>query len=220
MVSIALCDDHQIVRKGIRQILEEKPEFIVIAEVSSGEELLQKMRQEKPKVVVLDIGLPGRSGIEVLKQLHLLYPTVKVLVLSMYPEDQYAIRAIKAGASGYLHKDSPPEVLYEAIHTIAKGNRYVSNAMANLLFNEITAERKIYPLHQALSDREFEVALLLGQGKKIGDIAQNMALSVKTVSTYKTRILQKLSIHSIAELTQYLLQHNLLQKNLTEHKPI
>lgn len=216
MVSIALCDDHQIVRKGIRQILEGKPEFKVIAEVSSGEELLKRMRHDKPNVVILDIGLPGRSGIEVLKQLHVLYPKVKVLVLSMYPEDQYAIRAIKAGASGYLHKDSPPEVLYDAIRAIAKGNRYVSAAITNLLFNEITAERKIYPLHKALSDREFEVALLLGQGKKVGNIAQTMTLSVKTVSTYKTRVLEKMGIHSIAELTQYLLQHNLLQENLTE----
>lgn len=218
MVSIALCDDHQIVRKGIRQILEEKRDLKVIAEVSSGEELLKKLRGEKPQMVILDIGLPGRSGLEILKQLHLLYPQVKTLVLSMYPEDQYAIRAIKAGASGYLHKDSPPDVLYEAIYTIAKGNRYVSPAIANLLFNEITSKQKIFPLHKTLSDREFEVALLLGQGRKTGEIAQSLSLSVKTVSTYKTRIMEKLDIQNVAGLIQYLYRHQLLQENTAEQQ--
>ncbi|MDZ4844203.1 MAG: response regulator transcription factor [Chitinophagales bacterium] len=216
MISITLCDDHQIVRKGIRQILEERPDFKVVSEVSNGEQLLKELRLTKPNVVLLDIGLPGRSGLEVLKQIHLLYPRIKVLVLSMYPEDQYAIRTIKAGASGYLHKDSAPNVLYEAITTIASGGKYVSAAITNLLFNEILSESKGSPLHKTLSDREFEVLLQLGKGKKVGEIAQGLTLSVKTVSTYKTRIFEKLGIDNVAEITQYLLKHNLLQENLAE----
>lgn len=213
MITITLCDDHQIVRKGIVQILDERPDFQVVAEVSNGEQLLKELRTVKTNVIILDIGLPGRSGLEVLKQVHLLYPKIKILVLSMYPEDQFAIRAIKAGASGYLHKDSPPQVLYEAINTIAIGGKYVSPAITSLLFQEIIAETKA-PLHKSLSDREFEVLLQLGRGKKVGEIAQRMALSVKTISTYKTRIFQKLDIQSVAHATQYLLRHNLLQENL------
>ena len=217
MVSIILCDDHQIVRRGIRQILEERPDFKVVSEVSDGEQLLKELRLIKPNLVLLDIGLPGRSGLEVLKQIHLLYPKIKVLVLSMYPEDQYAIRIIKAGALGYLHKDSPPDVLYDAINTVARGGKYVSTAITNLLFKEIVSEsKKISPLHKSLSDREFEVLLQLGKGKKVGEIAQSMALSVKTVSTYKTRVFEKLDIHNVAEITQYLIKHNLLEENLAE----
>jgi len=217
MVRITLCDDHQIVRKGIRQILEERPDFKVVSEVSNGEQLLKELRLIKPDVMLLDIGLPGRSGLEMLKQIHLLYPNIKVLVLSMYPEEQYAIRTIKAGAAGYLHKDSPPDVLYAAITTIAGGGKYVSAAITNLLFNEIiSSESKVSPLHKTLSDREFEVLLKLGKGEKVGEIAQSMTLSVKTVSTYKTRIFEKLAIHNVAEITQYLLKHNLLQENLAE----
>ncbi len=216
MVSIILCDDHQIVRRGIRQILEERPDFKVVSEVSDGEQLLKELRLIKPNLVLLDIGLPGRSGLEVLKQIHLLYPKIKVLVLSMYPEDQYAIRTIKAGALGYLHKDSPPDVLYDAIKTVARGGKYVSTAITNLLFKEIVSESKISPLHKSLSDREFEVLLQLGKGKKVGEIAQSMALSLKTVSTYKTRVFEKLDIHNVAEVTQYLIKHNLLEENLAE----
>lgn len=218
MITITLCDDHQIVRKGIVQILEERPDFKVVAEVSNGEQLLKELRTVKTNVIILDIGLPGRSGLEVLKQVHVLYPKIKILVLSMYPEDQFAIRAIKAGASGYLHKDSPPQVLYEAINTIAIGGKYVSPAITSLLFKEIVSETKAAPLHKTLSDREFEVLLQLGRGKKVGEIAQSMALSVKTISTYKTRIFQKLGIQSVAHATQYLLKHHLLEENLAEQE--
>jgi DNA-binding NarL/FixJ family response regulator len=211
MINILLCDDHEIVRKGLRQLLQEQPGFFVMADVPSGEALLKELRKVKPDVVILDIALPGRSGLEVLKQLRLLYPEIKVLALSMYPEDQFAIRLIKAGASGYLHKDSAPAMLNEAIRTIAKGGKFVSPRMMSVLFHEVANEKRHEPLHKMLSDREFEVLLMLAQGKKVGEISAAMSLSIKTVSTYKTRILEKLKLNSIAALTRYVDENHLLQ---------
>lgn len=211
MINIVLCEDHEIVRKGLRQLLQEQPGFFVLADVSSGELLLKKLHKIKPDVVILDIALPGRSGLEVLKQLKMTYPDIKVLVLSMYPEDQFAIRVIKAGASGYLHKDSPPEILNEAIRTVAKGGKYVSDLMMSLLFSEVASGKGDLPLHKKLSDREYEVLLLLGQGKKVNDIGQALSLSIKTISTYKKRIFEKLQVKSLAELTRYIDEHQLVQ---------
>lgn len=212
MLNILLCDDHEIVRKGLRQILEGYPEFRVTTEVSSGEQLLRELRKAHPHVIILDLSLPGRSGLEVLKQVRALYPEINVLVLSMYPEEQFAVRAIKAGASGYLHKDSPPEVLYKAIRMIARGGKYINPALACLLFEEIMSERpQPTALHKNLSDREFEVLLLLGEGKKISEIAQRMSLSAKTVSTYKIRIFEKLNLKNLAQVTRYLMEHNIAQ---------
>ena len=212
MINIILCDDHEIVRKGLRQLLQEQPGFLVLADVDSGEALLKELRKTQPDVIILDISLPGRSGLEVLKQIKALYPKMKVLVLSMYPEDQFAIRLIKAGASGYLHKDSPPSELSEAVQTIAAGGKFVSEKMMSLLFNEVAASRKDNPHHNELSDRELEVMLALAQGKKVSHIADAMALSVKTVSTYKKRIMEKMRMESIAEITRYVDEHHLLQK--------
>ena len=208
MTRILLCEDHALVREGLRQLLEANPEFTVLADVSSAEQLLKTLRKMKPDVLVLDIALPGRSGLEVLKQTKLLYPGLKVLVLSMYPEDQFAVRMIKAGASGYLHKDSPPSELYEALRTIARGGKYVSPAIMSLLFNEIAGQMDS-PSYKSLSDREFEVLLLIGKGRKMSEIAASMSLSVKTVSTYKTRLLEKLHIKNYADITRYVLENNL-----------
>lgn len=211
MINIILCDDHEIVRKGLCQLLQEQPGFFVSADVSSGELLLKKLRKVKPDVIILDIALSGRSGLEVLKQIQMIYPNIKVLVLSMYPEDQFAIRVIKAGASGYLHKDSQPDILNEAIRTVASGDKYVSRHMASLLFTEVASGKDDLPLHKQLSDREFDVLLTLGQGKKVNDIAKAMSLNIKTISTYKKRIFEKLQVKSLAEMTRYVDEHNLLE---------
>lgn len=216
MIKIALCDDHEIVRKGLCQLLQEQADFEVVAEVSSGEMLLKQLRKLKPDVVILDIALPGRGGLEVLKQLRSIYPDIKVLVLSMFPEDQFAVRMIKAGASGYIHKDSSPEILSDAIKTIFSGGKYVSNHLVSLLFREVASGKKETPLHKNLSDREFEVLLLLGQGKKVNDIANTMSLSVKTISTYKKRIFGKLNVASVAEMTRYIDEHQLLPSTISE----
>ncbi len=211
MIKIILCDDHEIVRKGLFQILQEHPDFKVLADVSSGEMLFRKLRRLKPDVIVLDIALPGRSGLEVLKQVRLLYPEVKALVLSMYPEDQFAIRMIKAGASGYLHKDSAPSILHAAIKTVAVGGKYASPAVMNILFKEVLSGRTDFSMHQLLSDREMEVLIQLGRGKKTTEIAQSMSLSIKTISTYKTRVFEKLNIKNPAQVARFLMEHDLMQ---------
>ncbi len=214
MIKIVLCDDHEIVRLGLRQLLQTDPKFNVLADVSSGEALLKKLKTVKPDIIILDISMPGRGGIEVLKQVKLSYPEIRVLVLSMYPEDQFAIRTIKAGADGYLHKDSAPEVLSQAIKIVAGGDKYVSPCMMNLLFEEIVSAKKGVPPHLLLSDREIEVLIKLGQGKKVGVIARELFLSIKTVSTYKKRIQTKLNINTYGEIAQYLSEHELL--NITD----
>lgn len=211
MINILLCDDHELVRKGLRQLLQDQPGFCVMADVSSGESLLRELRRMHPDVLILDIALPGRSGLEILKQVQELYPDIKVLILSMYPEEQFAIRMIKAGASGYLHKDCAPEILNEAIMTIARGEKYVSHQMMSILFSEVLTKNKGVPSHKNLSDREMEVLLQLGQGKNVTEIADSISLSVKTVSTYKSRIFEKLRLKSIADLTRYIDEHQLFQ---------
>lgn len=210
MINIVLCDDHEIVRKGLRQLLQEQPGFCVLDDVSSGEMLLAHLRKIKPDVIIIDIALAGRSGLEVIKQLKLLYPKIKVLVLSMYPEEQVAIRAVKAGAFGYLHKDSPPEELAEAIRTVAGGDKYVSRKMMSLLFSEVASKTRNNSLKN-LSDREYEILILLSEGKKVSDIARQLSLSVKTVSTYKKRISEKLNLRSVAEMARYVAEHKLHQ---------
>jgi len=214
MINIILCDDHELVRKGLRQLLQQQPGFLVLAEVASGEHLLKELRKAKPDVIILDIALPGRSGLEILKQVRLLEPQIKVLVLSMYPEDQFALRVIKAGASGYLHKDTRPEILHEAIRTVAAGGKYVSQKMTALLISELSLGKGEVPLFKYLSDREYDVMLMLAEGKKPGEIAATWSLSIKTISTYKSRIFEKLRLKNISELVRYVQAHNLL-KNVT-----
>ncbi len=209
MISVVLCDDHAIVRKGLRQLLETNRNISVMAEVASGEELLKELRIIQPDVVVLDIALPGRSGLDTLKQIKQLYPHLQVLILSMFSEEQFAIRMLKAGASGYLNKDSTPENLFTALRTVAEGKKYISPEIAVLLVEEISLEYKNRLPHNLLSDREFEVMLLLGKGKKVSEIAEMLLLSIKTVSTYKARILIKLKIDSVAALARYISEHQL-----------
>lgn len=208
MIRIAICDDHKIIREGLKSIVSVFPDFDVVADLESGEALMKWLHKDQPDVIILDVSLPGRSGLEVLKQIKQIYPDVKVLVLSMYPEDQYAIRTLKAGASGYLHKDSQPEILVEALRTIAKGGEYLSPVITSLLFQEVNQKGGSMP-HTALSDREYEVMLYIGEGKSISEIANQLSLSVKTVSTYRSRVLEKMSMNNNSDLVKYIMLHDL-----------
>jgi two-component system, NarL family, invasion response regulator UvrY len=208
ITKIALCDDHKIVREGLKQIISVFTQFEVIADVESGEALFKVIRQVRPDIIVLDVSLPGRNGLEILKQIKSIDNTIKVLVLSMYPEDQFAIRTLKAGASGYLHKDSAPDVLEDALTVISKGGEYLSPQITKLLFLEMHAKSGDLP-HKSLSDREYEVLLYIGERKTISEIAIQLSLSVKTISTYKTRILEKMNLENNSDLVKYIMLHEL-----------
>ena len=209
MIRLAICDDHKIVREGIRQIIQGFHDITLIQnDISTGEELLQVLRKIEVDVIILDVSLPGRSGLEVLKQVKILHPKTNVLILSMYPEDQFAIRMLKAGASGYLHKDSSPDVLIEAIRVISKGGEYLSPEITKLLFREMNNKHQELP-HTSLSDREYEVFLAIGDGRPNNAIALQLSLSAKTISTYRSRVLKKMNLDNNSDMIKYILLHNL-----------
>lgn len=210
MIKILIADDHPIVRKGLKQILEETTEMVVAGEASNAQEVLNKVLKEDFDIVLLDISMPGRSGLEILKEIKTLKPKLKVLILSIHPEEHYAERVLKAGASGYLTKESAPEELISAIRKVAQGRKYISPSFAERLVSTLDAETDKLP-HERLSDREFEVLCMIASGKTITEIAEEMALSVKTISTYRSRILQKMNMKNNAELTYYVIKHNLLE---------
>ena len=208
MTKVAICDDHKIVREGLKQIINVFDGFEVVIEAESGEQLINKLRDIEVDLLILDVSLPGRSGLEVLKQIKGMQPDLGVLVLSMYPEDQFAIRMLKAGASGYLHKDSAPEVLKQALTTISNGGEYLSDKITKLLYREMSSNGAELP-HKRLSDREYEVLLCIGEGKSISEIAAQLSMSVKTISTYRTRILEKMNIENNSDMVKYIMLHDL-----------
>ncbi len=210
MIKILIADDHPVVRKGLKEIIEEIPDMAVRGEASTGQEALEKMRKSDFDIVVLDISMPDRSGLDILKQLKSEKPKLSVLVLSMYPEEQYAVRVLRAGASGYLTKESAPEELIAAIRKASKGGKYISSSLAEkLAFDlETDAER---PLHETLSDREYQVMRMIASGKTGKEIGEELFLSVKTISTYRARIWEKMEMKSNAELTHYALKHGLVE---------
>lgn len=207
-VRILVVDDHAIVRRGLKQILSEVPGMVVAGEAATGAAALNELRSADWDVVVLDISLPDRSGLDVLKQIKTLYPKLPVLVLSMHDEAQYAVRVLRAGAAGYLTKEGAPEELRSAMQKIAAGGRYVSNALAEKLAFEIGVDQE-RPPHERLSDREFEVMSMIAQGMRITDIAEKLCLSVKTISSHRARTLSKMKMKSNADLIRYVLNHNL-----------
>jgi DNA-binding NarL/FixJ family response regulator len=210
MINILIADDHSVVRAGLKQIISASSDMTVLGEASSGNEALEKIRNNNYSVVILDIAMPGKNGLDTMKEIKLEHPDLPVLILSMYPEEQYAVRFFRAGAAGYLTKKSAPEELVTAIRSLAKGNKYVSPSLAEQLVIEM-ARKSDKPLHGALSDREFQVFCLIASGKTPGDIAEELFLSVKTVSTYKSRILEKLHLKNTAELITYAIQNRLLE---------
>jgi two-component system, NarL family, invasion response regulator UvrY len=210
MIRVLVADDHAVVRRGVVQILADSPHIVVAGEASCGSEVLRAVRENDYDIVLLDIAMPGGSGLEVLKQLHSLKPDVQVLILSMYPEKQYAMRALRAGAAGYLTKDSAPDELVDAIDRIARGDKYITRSLAQELASELggNADKE---LHEALSDREYQVMRLLAAGNSVSEIAAQLSLSVKTVSTYRTRILEKLDLKTTAEIMHYALARGLVE---------
>ncbi len=209
MIKIIIADDHEIVRAGLKQIMSEDPELTVAGEAVDGQELLEEVRKEDFDVILLDIKMPGRSGLDILKQLKIEKPDIPVIVLSMHPEDQYALRALKAGASGYLTKETASDQLIDSIKKVHGGGKYISETLAERLADSIASGREA-PAHTYLTDREFQVACMIASGKTITDIARELFLSVKTISTYRQRILEKMNMKNNAELTHYMIKNNLL----------
>jgi DNA-binding NarL/FixJ family response regulator len=209
MISILIADDHAIFRHGLRQILEENADMSVDGEASNGQDVLDQIWNNDFDLLLLDIKMPGMSGLETLKQLKAQKPKLKVLVLSMYPEEQYAIRALKAGASGYITKASASEELIEAIRKVSQGGKYVSASLAEKLILDFESDIDRLP-HELLSDREFEVLCMIASGKTVSQIAEELCLSVKTVSTHRVRILEKMRMKNNAELTNYAIKHELI----------
>ena len=217
MKSVIICDDHPIVREGLKLLIQGFGKYEVLADVESGEALMKRLKRGTADIVILDVSLPGSSGLEVLKSLKALYGRVKVLILSMYPEDQFALRMIKAGASGYLHKDSSPEILQEALDKIAAGEEYLSNSLAKILLGAVNGKSTDQPSHELLSDREFEVFLYIGEGLSLSNIGVKLNLSVKTISTYKSRIYEKMNMENTSEIVRYIMVKNLgVQTNLRQ----
>ncbi len=210
MIRILIADDHPIVRRGVKQLLAEEPDFTVLGEARDAPEVLQLARQHEWDVLVLDLNMPGRSGLELLHEVKERWPKRAVLVLSMYPEDQFAVRVLKAGAAGYLNKESAPEELVKAIRKIQSGGKYVSPFLAEHMAR-ILEQGAEGPSHAALTDREFQVLRLLASGLTVSQIADQLALSVKTISTYRTRLLEKMNLHNNAELMGYALRHGLVE---------
>lgn len=210
MIRVFIADDHAVVRRGVRQILEDAPDMIAAGEASSGREVLQAARQQEYDVLVLDIAMPDINGLEVLKQLRPLKPDLRVLMLSIYPEKQYAMRTFKAGADGYLTKESAPDELIAAIRKVAQGGKYVTQALAETLAAALGNELGKEP-HETLSTREYQVLRLLADGKTVSDIATELSLSVKTISTYRARVLEKLDLKNTAEIIRYAFEHKLTE---------
>jgi DNA-binding NarL/FixJ family response regulator len=210
-VKTIVVDDHAIVRRGIVQIVAEHPDVAVVAEAGDYGQLRAALRQHADvDLVVMDVSLPGKNGIDILKTLREEMPRVKVLIVSMYPEDQYAVRAFRAGAAGYLNKASAPEKLVEAISQVIAGRKYVTPEIAQALIENLNAPQE-GAAHDKLSDREFQTLRLIASGKRLSDIAEELALSPKTVSVYRARILEKMGMANNAELTHYAIKHGLVE---------
>jgi two-component system invasion response regulator UvrY len=210
VIKVLVADDHAIVRRGLRQILSETQDILVGGEAATAAEVLQRVREERWTVVVLDISLPGATGLQLLADMRRERPETPVLILTAHPEEQYALRAIRAGAAGFLSKESAPERLIEAVRKVASGGRYVSAELAETLASVLAGEAKGEP-HERLSDREFEIFKMLASGKTVSEIAQDLSLSVKTVSTHRTRLLKKMEMRTNAELTHYAVRSKLVE---------
>jgi len=209
MINVLIADDHTVVRQGLKQILSEDPQLTVVGEAVDGNEVLTALETLKVDALVLDITMPGRNGLDVLKEVKRKRPTLPVLVLSMHPEDQFAIRILRAGAAGYITKESAPEELVGALRKVCSGGKYVSPQLAEKLAVFIE-DKTTRPPHEKLSDREFEVLRMLALGKTVTEVAEELLLSVKTVSTYRSRVLEKMKMKSNADLTRYALQNELM----------
>jgi len=209
LLKILVVDDHTIVREGLKQILSEVPDIIVAGEASDGNQALKQVSNGEYDLLLLDIAMPDVSGLEVLKQLKKERPDLPILMLSMYPEEQYAVRTLKAGASGYLTKESAPEELIAAIRKVSAGGKYVPSSLAEKLAHYLKTDFE-KPVHEHLSDREYQVVLMIASGKTVSQIATELSLSVKTISTNRSRALTKMGMKTNAEVTYYAIKHGLV----------
>jgi DNA-binding NarL/FixJ family response regulator len=209
MIKVILCDDHAMIRRGIKDTLSEAVDIQVIAEAGSYGEVRDALRHQPCDVLVLDINLPGRSGLEVLATLREAASPVRVLIVSMYPEDQYAIRCLRAGAQGFLNKAGDPADLVTAVRTVAQGRKYVTPSVAQMLVDELNTPQTT-SLHASLSEREMQTLVKIASGKRLSDIAEELMLSPKTVSVYRARVLEKLKLSNNAELTVYAIRNGLV----------
>jgi two-component system, NarL family, invasion response regulator UvrY len=210
MIRILIADDHSIVRAGLRQFIAQEQDMTVAGEASTGAEALAFVRTEECDVVLLDISMPGTSGVDTLRQLKRVKPGLPVLILSGYPEKQYAVNLLRTGASGYIHKESASEQLVAAIRAVAQGRKYVSPAVAEVLADDLGGDSS-QPPHTVLSEREFQIFCKLAAGKPVSKIAEELFLSVKTVSTHRARILQKMNMKTNADLTYYAIKNRLVE---------
>jgi len=210
MIRVLVADDHPVVRVGLREVLTQQRDIAVLGEAGTGAEVLKLVAQKAWDVIVLDVTLPDRSGLDVLKEIKRERPKLPILILSAYPEEEYAVRALRAGAAGYVTKKASPEELVRAVRRLAQGLRYMSPAAAEELIGALGNGLDQAP-HERLSDREYQVLCLLGSGKSVGQIAQELERSVKTISTYRARILEKMEMQSNAQLVHYVLQRRLAE---------
>lgn len=210
MIRVIIADDHAVVRKGMRLIAGDQPGIDLCGEAADYGELMHLLRKGDCDVLLLDIGMPGKNGIDILKIVRDSYPKMRVLILSMYPEDQYALRALKAGAAGYLTKDSAPERLVEAIQTVARGRRFITPNVAEILATHLAQDQDLAP-HELLSDREFQTMRLIASGQQLSQIAETLSLSPKTVSVYRARLLEKTGLRNNAEITHYAIKRGLVE---------
>jgi two-component system, NarL family, invasion response regulator UvrY len=210
MVRVVIVDDHAILRRGLSQIIDECQSMSMVGEAENSAQALQLLRKTPCEVVVLDISLPDRNGIETLKLIRKEFPKLKVLMLSMHPEEQYALRALRAGASGYLNKQSAPAQLLSAIDSVSRGRKYVTPAVAEELANSVGDDTTEAP-HQKLSMREYQTLCLIASGKSLTEIGRQMAISIKTVSVYRSRVLEKMRMKHNAELTHYAIKNNIVE---------
>ena len=208
MIRVLMGDDHTIVRKGLRLIIEEADGMQVVGEAVTGDDVLAQVQRVACDVLMLDLSMPGRSGLDVIQEIRTLKPALPILVLSVHPEEQYAVRLLKSGIAGYINKETAPDTLVGAIRKVVAGGKYVSEALAEkLAFGLATPDGQ--EAHEHLSDREYRVLCMLGEGKSVGQIAEELIISVKTVSTYRTRLLEKLNLSTTADLIRYAIENKL-----------
>ncbi|MEQ9105894.1 MAG: response regulator transcription factor [Limnobacter sp.] len=209
MIKVLLADDHALLRGSLKQLLEDTNFVQVVAQAGEYSEIMKAMGAHSVDLAILDISMPGKNGVDIVKILKDKYPALKILMLSMHPEDQYAVRCLKAGASGYLTKNTAPEKLVDAIQVIAAGRKYITPELAESLASHLTEDSE-KPLHASLSDREFQTIRMIASGKKLSEIADELSLSPKTVSVYRARILEKMRMKTNGELTRYALENGLI----------
>lgn len=209
-IKILIADDHALVREGLKKVLNEESDLDVKAEAASGDEVLEIIKKQKFDIILLDISMPGKSGLDILKAIKEIQPKIRILILSMHPEERFAVRALKLGASGYLTKQSAPEELVNAIRKLLNGGSYISSVLADKLAEEVKSGSKDN-IHEKLSNREFEVFRLIATGKTVSQIAEYLSLSIPTVSTYRARILEKMDMKNNAEITYYAIHNSLAE---------